>query len=107
MHSIKRSRLHYETVQEIPVWSRTVFYPEFGVLVRRSERGPRRTLALQVRSSEKEHGRTQVWSLDSELGERTGPNPGSAGSENLPNSEPAKPGLYPVLSLNFEPPNQG
>ena len=45
--------------------------------------------------------------MDSELGERTGPNPGSAGSENLPNSEPAKPGLYPVLSLNFEPPNQG
>ena len=57
------------------------FYPEFGVLVRSSAKGPGRTLALQIRSSEKEHGRTLVRSLDSELGERTGPNPGSAGLE--------------------------
>ena len=70
-----------ENVQEIPVWSRTVFYPEFGVLVRYSEKGPGQTLTLQVRSSEKEHGRTLVRSLDSELGEGTGPNPGSAGLE--------------------------
>ena len=54
------------------------FYPEFGVLVRSSEKGPGRALALQVRSSEKEHGRTLVRSLDSELGEGTGPNPGAA-----------------------------
>ena len=57
------------------------FYPEFGVLVRSSEKGSGRTLALQVRSSEKEYGRTLVRSLDSELGEGTGPNPGSAGLE--------------------------
>ena len=44
-------------------------------------KGPGRTLALQVRSSEKEHGRTLVRSLDSELGEGTGPNPGSTGLE--------------------------
>ena len=50
-------------------------------MVRSSEKGPRRTLALQVRGSEKEHGRTLVRSLDSELGEGTGPNPGSAGLE--------------------------
>ena len=72
-----------ETVQEIPVWSRTVFYPEFGVLVRIKEKGLGRTLALQ----EKEHGRTLVRSLDSELGEGTGPNPGSAGLES---GEPAE-----------------
>ena len=69
------------------VWSRTVFYPQFEVLVRSSEKGPGRTLALQVRSSEKEYGRTLVRSLDSELGEGTGPNPGSAG---LDFGEPAE-----------------
>ena len=77
-------------------------------MVRSSEKGPGRTLDLQVQSSEKEHGRTLVRSLDSELGERTGPNFGSAGLEF---GEPAEFGtcqtrLYPVLSLNFEPPNQ-
>ena len=76
-----------ETVQEIPVWSRTVFYPESGVLVRSSEKGPGQTLALQARSSEKEHSRTLVRSLDSELGEGTGPNPGSTG---LKFGEPAE-----------------
>ena len=90
-----------ETVQEIPVWSRTVFYPEFGVLVQSSEKGPGRTLALQARSSEKEHGRILVRSLDSELG--TGPNSGSA---SLEFGEPAEfgtcqtrviPGPFPEL----------
>ena len=61
--------------------TRTVFYPEFGVLVQSSEKGPGRTLALQARSSEKEHDRTLVRSLDSELGKGTGSNPGSTGLE--------------------------
>ena len=45
-----------ETVQEIPVWSRTVFYPEFGVLDRTG---------------------TKPCSAGSELGEITWSNPGS------------------------------
>ena len=52
-----------ETVQEIPVWSRTVFYPEFGVLVRSSEFG--------------ERTETNPCSAGSEFGERTWSNPGS------------------------------
>ena len=51
---------------ELAVWSRIVFYPEFGVPVRSSEKGP---------------GQTLVRSLGSEFGERIWPNPGSAGSE--------------------------
>ena len=68
-----------------------MFYPEFGDLVWSSKKGPGRILALQVRSSEKEHGRTLVRSLDSELGEGTGPNPGSAGLEF---EEPAEFGTF-------------
>ena len=78
--------------REFPVWSRIVFYPEFGVLVWSSEKGPGRTL---VRSSGSEF-RERVWpnpgSAGSEFGERTGPNPGSAGSELGERNGP-KPGL--------------
>ena len=43
-----------------------MFYPEFRVLVRSSEKGP---------------GKTLVHSSGSEFGERIWPNPGSEGSE--------------------------
>ena len=53
------------------------FYPEFGVTVRSSEKGPGRTL---VPSSGSEFGE-RIWpnpgSAGSEFGERNGPNPGS------------------------------
>ena len=56
------------------------FYPEFGVSVRSSEKGPGRTL---VRSSGSEFGE-RIWPnpglAGSEFGERNGTNPGSAGS---------------------------
>ena len=66
-------------------------YPEFGVPVRSSEKGPVRTL---VRSSGSEKGpdptlvqqvrrkdQTYPGSSGAEFGERNGPNPDSAGSE--------------------------
>ena len=68
-----------ETVQEILVWSRTMFLP--GVRSFGSEFGERTGTNPCSAGSEKEHGRTLVRSLDSELGEGTGPNPGSAGLE--------------------------
>ena len=40
-----------------------------------------RTVVRQVRSLEKEPGRTLIWRLSSEFGVRKGPNPGSAGLE--------------------------
>ena len=51
------------------------FYPEFGVSVRSSEKGPGPTLVRQVRSSE------NAGTAGLEFGKKTGLNPGSAGSE--------------------------
>ena len=68
-------------MQEIPVWSRTVFLP--GVRSFGSEKGER--TGTNPCSAGSEFGE-RTWSnpgssLDSELGEGTGPNPGSAGLE--------------------------
>ena len=55
-----------------------VYFQGYRILVAPYTSLPRQTLARQVRSSEKEHGRSLVRSLGSELGEGTGPNRGSA-----------------------------
>ena len=76
MHGFVVVRCDYSSLVE-----ELCFYPEFGVLVRSSEKGPSRNL---VRSSGSEFGE-RIWpnpgSTGSEFGERKGSNPGSAGSE--------------------------